>query len=195
MRGAREHTVRQGTREPFSSVRGSPHPVGSFSQSLRQPARQKRETYQEQPSPHAYIVRYEEATEREYLVRTLADDHLLQVPKSYAPADPFPLVNGQRVRGTRLLRWSRYALLSVGLGGLLGVLLGLLVVLATGVQLARFSWRVRRWRRRRQSTSGIPPLPTAASAERLRLLGALGQGLLAVVLGTLLFVLLAWHLL
>jgi hypothetical protein len=119
---------------------------------------------------------------------------MIKVPKSYAPVEPFPQTSGQHARGARVLRWSGYALLAVGLGGLGGVLLGFLVVLAAGIQLARFSWRVRRWRRGRQGASSIHPLPASASAERLRLLGALGQGLLAVALGSLL-VLLAWHLL
>jgi len=140
-------------------------------------------------------VRYEEATERVYLVHALPNDHVIQVPKSYAPAEPFPLVSGQHVRGVRLLRWSIYALLGVGLGGFGGILLGVLVVLVAGAQLARFSRRIRQWRRGRQSASGIPALPAAASAERLRLLAALGQGLLAIALGTLLLALLAWRLL
>jgi hypothetical protein len=130
-----------------------------------------------------------------YLVQALSDGHLLQVPKSRAPVEPFPPVSGQRVHGARLLRWSVYALLGVGLGGLGGVLLGVPVVLATSVQLARFARRVRRWRRDRQGAAGIPVLPTAASAERLRLLSAFGQGLLAIALGSLLLGLLAWRLL
>ena len=137
---------------------------------------------------------YAAAAEQEYLVRTLENDHILQVPKHYAPSEPFPPERGLPPPGGRLLRWSAYALLLVGLGGLGGVLLGVLVVLVAGVQLARFSLRVRRWRRRHKA-AGIPMVPAVASAERVRLLSALGQGLLAVVLGSLLLALLAWRLL
>lgn len=126
-------------------------------------------------------------------MRSLGDDRVIQVPRSYAAAEPFPLVSGQRAPGARLLRWSRYALLGVGVGGFGGILLGVPVVLAAGVQLARLTRRVRRWRKRRRGLAESPLLPAAASAERLRLLGALGQGVLAIVLGLLLLGLLAWH--
>lgn len=137
---------------------------------------------------------YAAAAEQEYLVRTLKNDHFLRIPKHYAPSEPFPPERGQPPPGGRLLRWSASALLLVGLGGLGGILLGVLVVLAAGVQLARFSLHVRRWRRRHRA-AGIPVVPAAASAERVRLLSALGQGLLAVALGSLLLALFAWRLL
>lgn len=141
-----------------------------------------------------YQVRYEASAEQEYLVRTLAHDHILRVPKRHAPAEPFPPERGQPPPGGRLLRWSTYAALGVGLGGLGGVLLGVPVVLASGVLFARFTFRVWRWRRHHRA-AGIPVVPAAASAERVRLLSALGQGMLAVTLGSLLFALLAWRLL
>jgi hypothetical protein len=186
--------VRQNAWRPVSVPQGTSTAVGSSARWNRQNAGQQTAAHQEYPDSHAYVVRYTEATEQVYLVQALSDDQLLQVPKSYAPAEQFPIVSSQRAPGARLLRWSVYALLGVGLGGLGGVLLGAPVVLAAGVQLARFARRVRRWRRSRQGTAGIPALPAAAGSERLRLLGAFGQGLLAIVLGGLLLWLLTWHL-
>jgi hypothetical protein len=187
--------VRPGIRRSFPSGRElsplAPPPARSAGHRIGR----HQEARSERWGPQAYIVRYEEATERAYLVQALHDAQMIKVPKSYAPVEPFPLISGKHARGVRVLRWSGYALLAVGPGGLVGVLLGFLVVLAAGIQLVRFSWRVRRWRRGRQGASGIHPLPASASAERLRLLGALGQGLLAVALGSLLLVLLTWHLL
>ena len=185
--------MRPGTQGPFLSRNRLPPLAASAARPPRQRAGRQLEARQERPDPQAYRVRYEDATERVYLVHALADDHVIQVPKSYAPAEPFPPVSVQHARGARLLRWSVYALLGVGLGGFGGILLGVPVVLAAEVQLARFSRHARRWRRDRQGASGIPPLPAAASAERLRLLGALGQGLLAIALGSLLLVLLTWR--
>jgi hypothetical protein len=72
-----------------------------------------------------------------------------------------------------------------------GVLLGGLVVVAALVRLAQFSRRVSRWRRRHRGLGAIPPLPAAATAERSRLLAAVGQGLLAILLGGLVFLVLA----
>lgn len=153
------------------------------------------EAHDARPNSLAYLAGYEDATEQAYVVRTLAHDRLIQVPRSYAPAELFPVVSGQSAPGARLLRWSVYALLGVGLGGLGGLLLGVPVVLVACVQLARFARRVQRWRQRQQGPAGHPMLPPAAGTERLRLLGALGQGVLAIVLGSLLLGLLAWHLL
>lgn len=177
-----------------SAPRGVSPAAGSAIRWRHQNAGHQVGARQNYPDPHAYIVRYAEATERAYLVQAISDDQLLQVPKSYAPAEPFPLASSQHAPGARLLRWSVYALLGVGLGGLGGVLIGVPVVLAASVQLTRFARRVRRWRRDRQEADRIPALPAAASDERLRLLSAFGQGLLAIVLGGLLLRLLAWHL-
>lgn len=179
---------------PPSATRGASTASGSSTRWRRQNVRQQVAAHQDYPDPHVYIVRYAEANERIYLVQALSDDQLLQVPKSYAPAEPFPIASSQHAPGARLLRWAVYALLGVGLGGFGGVLLGVPVVLAAGVQLTQFARRVRRWRRDRQGADRIPALPAAASAERLRLLSAFGQGLLAIVLGGLLLGLLAWHL-
>lgn len=186
--------MRQNAWRPASVPRGPSTPAGSSTRWSRQNAVRQVAAHQEYPDSHAYVVRYAEATEHVYLVQAISDDRLLQVPKSYAPAELFPIVNTQRAPGARLLRWSVYALLGVGLGGLGGVLLGVPVVLAALVQLARFARRVRRWRRSRQGPAGNPALPAAAGSERLRLLGAFGQGLLAIVLGGLLLCLFAWHL-
>lgn len=169
----------------FSSPHQSSHPAVPSSRAPSPRTGRHREVYQ---------VSYEAAAEQEYLVRTLENGQFLRVPKHYAPSEPFPPERGQPPPGGRLLRWSAYALLLVGLGGLGGVLLGVPVVLAAGVQLAHFSLRVWRWRRRHRAAN-TPVLPAVASAERVRLLSALGQGLLAVVLGSLLLALLAWRLL
>jgi hypothetical protein len=120
------------------------------------------------------------------------------VPKHYAVAEPFPAPRAGQVPGTRLLRWSTRALLAAVCGGLGGILLGGLVTLVATVQLQRFARRVRRWRRRSRGADGnpMPPaLPAAASAERLRLLTAWVQGMLAILLGVALLALILWHLL
>lgn len=187
--------MRQDTREPFLEAGGAAHSAHFSSRPVRQRAKWHPETRQGRQVPQTHYVRYEDATERMYLVRTLDDDRLIQVSKRYALSEPSAPARVQSPRSARLLRWSMYALMGVGLGGLGGMLLGVLVVLAAGTQLVGFSRRLRRWRREQQEASGIPALPAVASAERLRLLGALGQGLLAVALGSLLLALFLWHLL
>lgn len=187
--------MRQDTREPFSEVGGAAHSARFSPRSLRQRAAWHPEAHQGRQVPKTYYVRYEDATERLYLVRTLDDDRLIRVSKRYALSEPSDSARVQPPRSARLLRWSTYALMGVGLGGLGGMLLGVLVVLVAGMHLVGFSLRLRRWRREQQEASGNPTLPTVASAERLRLLGALGQGLLAVALGSLVLALLLWHVL
>lgn len=187
--------MKQDTREPFSEVGGAALSGRFSSRSLRQRAEWHPEARQGRQAPQTYYVRYEDATERMYLVRTLDDDRLIRVSKRYALSEPFAAARVQLPPSARLLRWSTYALMGVGLGGLGGMLLGVLVVLVAGTRLVGFSMRLRRWRREQQEASGIPTLSAAASAERLRLLGSLGQGLLAVAVGSLLLALLLWHVL
>ncbi len=125
----------------------------------------------------------------------LEDGDLVSVPKHYAVAEPFPVTTGRKAPGARLLRWSAYALLAAVCGGGGGILLGVLVTLVATVQLQRFALRVRRWRRRHRRSDGSSVLPAAASAQRLRLLTAWVQGMLAIVIGGALLALVLWHLL
>lgn len=187
--------MRQDTWGPPAPARRMPPSAAASPRWVRRNAAQQVEAHYERPDARAYLAVYEALTERAYMVRTLSDDRVIQVPKSYAPSDPFPVVSGQRAPGVHLLHWSVIALFGVGLGGLGGILLGVPVVLAACVQLARFARRVRRWRQRRPGVTDDPRLPAAATVERLRLLGALGQGLLAIALGCLVLGLVAWHLL
>jgi hypothetical protein len=130
------------------------------------------------------LVRYESQTPDQYLVRDLAGDEMIEVPKRYASPVPFPVTPRPHQRGARLLRWSAWALAGAWFGGALGVALGTLVVLVALLQLSEFGGRVRRWRRQGPSSDEAPGLlPAAAAMERQRLRAALGQGLLAVLLG------------
>jgi hypothetical protein len=155
----------------------------------------------EGPGEIAHFAAFVRQSDEAYVVRDLDDlaaGDLVSVPKHYAVAEPFPSTRDQQVPGTRLLRWSTLALLAAVCGGLGGILLGGLVTLVATVQLQRFTLRVRRWRRRYRGADGspMPPvLPAAASAERLRLLTAWVQGMLAIVLGVALLALILWHLL
>jgi len=82
-------------------------------------------------------------------------------------------------------------MLAVSLGGAPGVLLGIFVVLTAAIRLARFGVRTRRWRYRHRRLDGGTPFPAEASIERVRLLAALGQGVVAIVLGSAVLALLA----
>jgi hypothetical protein len=134
------------------------------------------------------IVAFTDLRDGAYLVRDLDEGHLLRVPRGSAQPEQFPPQGGQRrqtQRGALLLRVSKYALIGAFLGGVGGVLLGVLVALCAVIQLGRFKVRVRRWQRRsRMGRHDVQDLlPASASSERSRLLGALGQGVLAAVLG------------
>jgi hypothetical protein len=143
------------------------------------------------------IVAFTDQRDGAYLVRELDEDQLLRVPFGRARPEPFPPQRGQAQRGALALRVSKYALIGAVLGGVAGVLLGILVALVAVIQLGRFGGRVRRWRRRwhteRRQERDI--LPAIASAERLRLLAAFGQGALAALLGAGVCLLLIPHIL
>lgn len=136
-------------------------------------------------------ARFLDEDESTYLVGEPHGERTARVPKRRAPAERFGPGSGNRVAGTGLLRCSGYAIVGGVLGGVVGIVLGSLVVLVALVRLGRFSRRVRRWRRAHRDPDGTPPLPATATAERQRLLAALGQGLLAVILGCLVYFVLA----
>jgi hypothetical protein len=148
-------------------------------------------------SARPQIVAFTDQRDGAYLVHDLDEDQPLLVPRGYAQPEPFPHTQGQAQRGALLLRWSKYALIGALLGGVGGLALGALVALAAVIQLGRFKRRVRRWQRRarmgRHDAQDL--LPASASSERSRLLGALGQGVLAAVLGAGVCLLLLPHLL
>lgn len=131
------------------------------------------------------VVCFVEQTDTEYAVGELFGPRTALVAKRRAIPDSFPPVSGQQMHGRRLLRWSLYALVGAGLGGIVGVVLGGVVVLVALLRLARFSGKVRHWRRTQRARGEGLRLPSAATSERLCLLAALSQGLVAVVMGAL----------
>jgi hypothetical protein len=131
------------------------------------------------------IVQFADKRDGSYVVRDLQDGQIVSVPKRYSEVDAFPHRPTSAGRGALLLTLSTYAVVGAFLGGVGGVLLGALVVFFALIQLGRFGGRVRRWRRRwrNQRSDERELLPAVASSERLRLLGALGQGGLAALIG------------
>ena len=93
------------------------------------------------------VVRFVEQSDAEYAVGELRGPRTALVSKQRAVAARFPAVSRQDASGRRLLCWSGFALISVGLGGIGGIVLGRLVVVAALLRLAHFSGKVRRWRR------------------------------------------------
>ncbi len=188
------------SRESRSLARHAPRPAAGSPAVASPPARQGHRR-RERPGEIAHFASFVRQSEEAYVVRdldaldALGDGDLVSVPKHYAVAEPFPVATGRKAPGARLLRWSAYALLAAVCGGVGGVLLGALVTLVATVQLQRFALRVRRWRRRRRGPDGSPVLPAAASAQRLRLLTAWVQGMLAIVIGVALLALVVWRLL
>lgn len=138
------------------------------------------------------MVRFVEQTDTTYTVGELRGPRTAQVPKQRAIADTFPPVALQhtQARARRLLRWSLYALLGACAGGVVGIVLGFAVVVVAFLRLANFSGKVRRWRHAQRTHGERGQLPAAATSERLCLLAALGQGMLAVGLGVLVLLLL-----
>ncbi len=132
------------------------------------------------------IVRYAEQREHHYLVHELDSGDTVSVPKRRATEDVYPARNGHRPPGSLLLRWSKYALFGVVCAGALGIVLGVVVVCVGIVRLAGFRVRARRWLRR----NSTDPLPAIAATERMYLLAALGQGMLAILLGSMVLALL-----
>ncbi len=137
------------------------------------------------------LVRFVNQTDTEYTVGELGGQRTAVVPKRRAGADLFPPTSHQHARGRRLLRWSLYALVGAGGGGIIGIVLGSAVVIAALVRLAHFSSKVRRWRRNQRTRREQSQLPATATAERFYLLAALGQGVVAVAAGVLVLLLLA----
>jgi hypothetical protein len=136
------------------------------------------------------MVRFLEQTDTEYAVGVLRGPRKALVPKRRVVADPFPSMSRQHMHDQRLLRWSLYALLGAGLGGIVGVVLGIVVVLMALLRLAHFSGKVRHWRRAQRAGEELVQLPVAATSERLCLLAAFGQGTLAIAVGLLVLLLL-----
>lgn len=132
------------------------------------------------------IVRYADQHERDYLVQELDSGDTVPVPKRRATDDVSPLQKGHRPPGALLLRWSKYALLGVVCSGAPGIVLGVVVVCVSLVRLSGFRARVSRWLRRDNSAA----LPAIATTERLHLLAALGQGVFAILLGSMVLALL-----
>lgn len=125
------------------------------------------------------VVRYAEEHERSYLVHDFDSGDTVEVPKRRAADDLHTSRTGRRPPGAALLRWSKYALFGVVLGGAPGIVLGALIVCVSFVRLTGFRVRARRWLHRERSA----PLPAIAATERLHLVAALGQGMLAIILG------------
>lgn len=158
-------------RVPHTDPAGTPPAVAEFSATA--------------PS----YVRYLDQREQAYLVRELDSGRAVPVRKRRSAADPYP-----QAPGMRLLRWSVYAVLGVGLGGAPAIVLGLLIGGIALTRLARFSVRTRRWWYRHRRLGAPSPLPAVATDERLRLLAAIGQSLLAIALGCVVLALLAGYL-
>lgn len=146
----------------------------------------------EAPAPRALVpqrVRFVSETDTEYLVGELRGPRTAVIPKRRARSDPFPLTAAEHARGRHLLRWSLFALVCAPCGGVLGILLGSAVVVVALVRLTNYSGKVRRWRRHAHNEQA--QLPAAATSERLCLLAALGQGVVAMMAGSLIVLLLA----
>lgn len=136
------------------------------------------------------MVRFVEQTDTEYAVGELRGPRTALVSKQRAIAETFPLGSREQLRARRLLRWSLYALGGAAFGGALGILLGAVVMMVALARLARFSRKVRRWRRTQRGREVPLALPAAATSERLCLLAALGQGVLAAIVGVVVLLLL-----
>lgn len=130
------------------------------------------------------VARFLEEDDREYLVGELGGNRTAQVPKRRAMAEPSSPEERRRGASERLLRWSSYALVGIVAGGIVGIAIGIVVVLAALARLAAFSSRIRRWRYRHNRSGDRQALPAQASRERMLLLGALGQGFAAILLGS-----------
>jgi hypothetical protein len=134
-------------------------------------------------APGPLVARFIEENESEYLVGETHGVRTRWVAKQRFFAEPY--TETQRSATTRLLRWSTYALVAALLGGVLGIALGGLVALAVLIRLGRLSSQIRRWRRRQRGAGKGGGVPVQATMERARLLAALGQSMLGVVLGCL----------
>lgn len=132
------------------------------------------------------IVRFLEEDDDTYLVGEPEGSRTARVPKQRATNESYAPKQQRRQSSERLLRWSSYALVGVVCGGILGIALGSIVALATLARLARLSSDIRRWRRRQRTSQNqrvLAALPVEATRERMQLLAALGQSILAIALG------------
>jgi hypothetical protein len=136
-------------------------------------------------------ARYVDQTDTAYIVGEPSGMRTAHVQKLRDASEPYP---PRGARGVGLLRLSSLALAGAICGGIGGVLLGLVTTLVALERLASLSSRVRRRQRSqqhgRQGSLQSAALPEAATTERLRLIAALGQGVLAVLLGALVLALL-----
>ena len=134
-------------------------------------------------------VRFVEEDGSDYIVLDLLTGNERRVPKQRLALEMFPATRQYPLRGSTLLRLSGFALIGALLGGVVGIMLGSIVLVVALIRLAAFERRAHVWRsrqaqgviqsRRRQRRIA---LPAAATSERLRLLTALGQSLLAIAL-------------
>ncbi|HST88811.1 MAG TPA: hypothetical protein VLJ14_10565 [Ktedonobacterales bacterium] len=127
-------------------------------------------------------ARYLAQTDTAYLVGEPGGTRTAHVQKLRAATVPYPSPVGRSAGGVGVLRLSWLALAGAVCGGVAGVLLGMAIILVALARLASLSRRVRHSRQRRSRGVAVPETVTI---ERLRLLAALGQGVLAVFLGTL----------
>lgn len=138
--------------------------------------------------PH--IAEYVGEDRSTYTLWDMAADDEVEVAKRRASPDPFPAQRSYPLRGALLMRLSGFALVGTVLGGAPGAALGLVVALVAFARLLAFRRRARVWSRRPNGSAAPRRLPSIATAERLRLLTALGQSLLALLIGGALLVLL-----
>lgn len=125
-----------------------------------------------------------------YILWDMAANDEVEVAKRRASPDPFPPERRQPLPGALLLRLSGFALVATLLGGAPGAALGLVIAPVAFVRLLVFQRRARAWSRRGNASAAPRRLPSVATAERLRLLTALGQSVLALLVGSALLVLL-----
>lgn len=131
--------------------------------------------------PH--LAEYVTEDRSTYTLWDIAANDEVEVAKLRANPDPFPPEHSHPVPGALLLRLSGIALVATLLGGAPGAALGLAVALVAFARLLVFRRRARVWSRRAGGAPAPRRLPSVATAERLRLLTALGQSLLALFLG------------
>jgi hypothetical protein len=130
------------------------------------------------------IARFLEEDDTDYLVGDPWGNRTARVPKRRAFTDPSTPRPRRRTSSERLVRWSVYALVGAVCGGIVGPALGAVVVLAALIRLARLSRRIHRWQRRQKASGDWKALPAEVSRERMQMLAALGQGVVAIVVGS-----------
>lgn len=136
------------------------------------------------------MVEYVREDRSTYTLWDMAASDEVEVTKRRASPDPFPPKRSQPLPGALLLRLSGVALAATLLGGAPGAALGLMVAMVAFVRLLAFQQRAHSWSRQRGAAGAPLRLPSVATSERLRLVTALGQSLLALFVGGSLLVLL-----